>query len=212
MILIIILIITVKVATISYEYRYFAFSILIFLIISVIGWLGFTLNFLILLVLYSTLLVIFWIFSISFEDFSLKRELSESLNVYWAAIILVFFFIKSPVYLGTQLVYRQLESALMVSYFSGSREMGEFLIIYLSIFFYHFITLCCFFFSLVVVCKVVVSLLVVRSKASLGGGGLPLTLKKIKTGVLGTSKRVLTWTACFRKVKIKVFSGLNNQF
>lgn len=211
LLLIIILVLTVKTSTVSYEYRYFIFSLLIFLVISSIGWLGFTLNFLILLILYSTLLVIFWIFSISFEDFSLKREISESHNVYYTFIVFLFFFLKFPVYVNTSTWYKLVGQPSMISFFSSGQENAEFFILYISVFFYHFLTLCCFFFSLVVICKVVVSLLLIKSKVGVTGTGALSGGKKIKRFVASGTKRVLSWTASFRKVKVRESSSLNNQ-
>lgn len=86
------LLILIKIPTISNEYKYFVFSLLIFLLISIIGWFGFTLNFLILFILYSTLVVIFWIFSLGFDDFELKKEVSDASFVYYLSFF--FFFLK----------------------------------------------------------------------------------------------------------------------
>lgn len=84
------MLVLIKLPAISSEYRYFVFSMLIFLLISFIGWVGFTLNFLILFILYSTLIVIFWIFSIGFEDFELKKETSDSGFAYYFCIFFFF--------------------------------------------------------------------------------------------------------------------------
>ena len=50
------------------QYLYFFSVGLLFGTISLVGWLGFTLSFLILLILYSTLVVVFWSFFVAFED------------------------------------------------------------------------------------------------------------------------------------------------
>jgi len=158
------MLVLIKLPAISSEYRYFVFSMLIFLLISFIGWVGFTLNFLILFILYSTLIVIFWIFSIGFEDFELKKETSDSGFAYYFCIFFFFWSLNLPVTTIGNYSNKFIYGDTYLNFFFLNNEFSEFLIIYLSLFFYHFISIFCFFFALIVICKVIVSLLLIKYK------------------------------------------------
>ena len=73
------------------QYLYFLAVGLLFAIISLIGWLGFTLSFLILLILYSTLVVVFWSFFIAFEETSFKKEKQRTSFFFLPFIFFLFF-------------------------------------------------------------------------------------------------------------------------
>lgn len=64
------------------QYLYFFSVGLLFGTISLVGWLGFTLSFLILLILYSTLVVVFWSFFVAFEDQKAKSEKKKNKLVF----------------------------------------------------------------------------------------------------------------------------------
>lgn len=193
------LLILIKIPTISNEYKYFVFSLLIFLLISIIGWFGFTLNFLILFILYSTLVVIFWLFSLGFDDFELKKEASDASFVYYLSFFFFFWSLNLPVSVfgnyGSKLVY----SGFYLNFFFLNSEFSEFLIIYLSLFFYHFISIFCFFFALIVICKVVVSLLLIKYKIKFING-YHLN-QKVQTKITGNSlnKRAASVFSYFSK-------------
>jgi len=71
----------------NFQYVYFISIGLIFFLLSLIGWLGFTLNFIILSILYSTLVIVFWSFFIAFEDQKKKLEKSK-INFFFFLLIL----------------------------------------------------------------------------------------------------------------------------
>lgn len=161
-----------KLVYISYEYRLFFFFLMFFFLIFFIGWMGFTLNFLILLVLYSTLVVVFWIFSATFEDTSMKRESSVSLS---GLFLTVFLFVILSSVLPTTVkpsssAFTGMQTPL--DFFDSHGSLSEFSIIFLSLFFYHPVVVALFFVALIIVCMTIIGMLFLKYKADLSESSL----------------------------------------
>jgi len=146
----------------SYFYQYFYFfSIgLIFFIISLIGWIGFTLSFIILLILYSTLVVVFWSFFIAFEDQKKKNEKLK--NHLFFVFAFCFLLSSKSVGLYTPTFLKHLYS---FDYFMLFEE-SEFFYFFVLVYSFNSITTLFIFFVLVFTCFNIVSTLIIKQKLS----------------------------------------------
>lgn len=126
-------------------------------------WEGFTLSFLIIAIIYSTIFIIFWIFFISFSDAQEKREhQTPGTWLLWvcsaAAVLSGFWF--QPVYqLGSSYARPTLEPL------DGMGSQLEFLVLFKLLYQGHALLLICFFTALLLACFSVVSLLTFKTMA-----------------------------------------------
>lgn len=158
------LIIFLKLNSSLYTYKYFILYLTQLSVILYLGWLGFTLNFLILLVLYSTLVIVFWIFSISLDDWQLKKE-NNKLPVYWLIPIPIFFYFLKIPGLSSKIGsadFFSIDEIFTNGFFKINR--GDFFILFFTIFNDHNRTFFFFFITLVVVCMIIVTAFIIKFK------------------------------------------------
>ena len=123
-------------------------------------WKGFTFNFLILFILYSTVFIIFWIFLIAFGDLQLKRELSRR---QYTPLLLVFVApaIYSPWTAGVPGVGAAIAPTNSPQWDSSS--IGELSVLYSYLYGFHLDLVFLLFCSLLIGCISVVTVLLLRS-------------------------------------------------
>ena len=149
---------------------------------------GFTLSFLILLILYSTLVVVFWSFFVAFEDQKAKTE-KKRVSLMFTPLLFVYFVPVSPSALSVLSVFLPVFN---LTFFQSS-EPNEFLFFFLIIYVFNPFTFLFIFFTLVLVCFNIVSLLLLKQKDYLGGNHLSFNFnvgtsspqKQVKSGRIG---------------------------
>lgn len=128
---------------------------------------GFTLSFLILLILYSTLVVVFWSFFVAFEDQKTKTE-KKRVSLMFTPLIFVYFIPTTPSALSALSTFIPVFNLT----FFQSNEPNEFLFFFLIIYVFNPFTFLFIFFTLVLVCFNIVSLLLLKQKDYLGANRL----------------------------------------
>ena len=144
----------VKFTKIKSEYRYFVYSVLIFLVVIQLGWLGYILNFLIVSILYSTIVVIFFMFTIHIEDQARKKETRGIRGLPYFAIT---FFLEGA---DSNVVAEGLvRYTVFTENFLAEPSSTEFLSIYTAMYLMHWFSLYFFFFFMIGGCFAIVATL-----------------------------------------------------
>lgn len=201
------LIIFLKLNNSLYTYKYFILYLLQLVVILYLGWLGFTLNFLILLVLYSTLVIIFWIFSVSLDDWQLKKEV-QRVNLYWFFSLPIFFyFLKIP---GLSVKFNGLDFFGLTEVFQTNPfkvSRGDFFILFFTVFNKHSLTFFFFIISLVIVCMAVVTTLIIKFKLISTSKFLTVFFNSYQTGkrLVNSLYRFNFWSFSLYGDNIKVY-------
>jgi disulfide bond formation protein DsbB len=141
------------------QYLYFFAVGLLFGIIFLIGWLGFTLSFLILLILYSTLVVVFWSFFIAFEESGHKKEKTKT-SLYLFPLSFVLFL---PTELWLPLTLKPFEQLYQLDFFQTG-DPNEFFFFFLIVYVFNPLTFLFVFITLVIICFNIVSLFLIKQK------------------------------------------------
>ena len=114
----------------------------------------------ILLILYSTLVVVFWSFYIAFEDQKVKSEKKKT-TLFFIPIFFIFMLPNNP---GVTTVISPFLSTYALNFFQAT-ETNEFFFFFLIIYVFNPLTFLFIFFTLVLVCFNIVSLLLLKQKA-----------------------------------------------
>lgn len=166
------------------QYIYFFSVGLLFGSISLIGWLGFTLSFLILLILYSTLVVVFWSFFISFENQKVKAEKSKT-SIFFIPLL---FFYTIPNNPGPVHVFNFFLPTFALNFFN-TVENNEFFFFFLIIYVFNPLTFLFIFFTLILVCFNIVSLLVLKQKSKNRDSSLVYNFSQSRANLNSTGKQ-----------------------
>ena len=166
------------------QYLYFFSVGLLFGTISLVGWLGFTLSFLILLILYSTLVVVFWSFFVAFEDQKAKSEKKKTSSSF-VALSFVWLFPNTP---GSLHLLSALLPVFILNFFQTT-ETNEFFFFFLIIYVFNPLMFLFIFFTLVLVCFNIVSLLLLKQKSTHSVSIAAVNFNQVRSGLANKGYR-----------------------
>ena len=160
------------------QYLYFFSVGLLFGTISLVGWLGFTLSFLILLILYSSLVVVFWSFFVAFEDQKAKSEKKKTSSSF-VALSFVWLLPNTP---GGLHLLSALLPVFILNFFQTT-ETNEFFFFFLIIYVFNPLIFLFIFFTLVLVCFNIVSLLLLKQKGTHSASTAVVNFNQVRSGL-----------------------------
>lgn len=143
---------------------------------------GFTLSFLILLILYSTLVVVFWSFFVAFEDQKTKSEKKKTSSAF---LVLSFVWLL-PNSQGTLHSLGNLLPVFILNFFQTA-ETNEFFFFFLIIYVFNPLIFLFIFFTLVLVCFNIVSLLLLKQKGTQSVNRAAFNFNRAVSGLVNKS-------------------------
>jgi len=155
-----------KIETVRSRYLLFYVFFIFCYVLLLLNYFNFTLNFLILAVVYGTILVIFFIFTLSFEDLKKSKEWFGP-SIFFSLPLFLFFFLllsESRYDLDySHFLSSKMDYTLFYRY-AFTTEFNEFYILHFILYLHNNVIIFFFFFTLLIICFSISSLLSKGSK------------------------------------------------